>query len=92
MAQHRGHPVSGLEAAAGAGLSDHARHVDTQRERQLRTEVVIALAEQQVGEGHADRVDLDQDVGGRVVQRRVGNFRDSHRRRTVGTGDPDGLT
>ena len=54
-----GHPLPRLEA----GPAHHrAGHVDPERERRLGTQLVQALAQQQVRERDADRVHVDQHV------------------------------
>ena len=54
-----GHALPRLEPRS----ADHgAREVDAERERGLRLQLVLPLAQQQVGEGDADRVHVDQHV------------------------------
>ena len=43
-------------------LADDAGEVDAEDERGLRLELVLALAQQQVGEGDPDGVDVDEDL------------------------------
>ena len=70
MRHHAGDPLAGLEggdrcvrgSARWAGRDDTAGEVGAERERGLGTQLVLPLAEQQVREGDADGMHLDQDV------------------------------
>ena len=69
--EHRGlrdhHPLGGSAVGhharhAGTGGDHGAGHVDAERERRLGLELVVTLAQQQVGEGDAHGVHLDQHL------------------------------
>ena len=78
----------GGEAGASESTRRRPGEVDAEGERRLRLELVLALAEQQVREGDADPVHLDQHVvrsGGRL--RHLGDLDPAG---TGGTDDLDG--
>src|SRR5205823_2333831 len=57
----RDHPLAGTQAGAGRGLDDQPGRLQAHHERHLGPELVAALREEQVGEGHAGGVHVDQD-------------------------------
>ena len=83
-------PVTlGEPGALRRGTYD-AREVDPERERELGLELVLALAEQQVGEADPDRVDIDKHLRAeRAVDARFGNLLDRDSGRTLELRDPD---
>ena len=82
---HTGDPLPRLEARA---RHDHAGEVDPQREGRLGAQLVLTLAQQEVGEGDADAVHLDEHVIGSGD--RVGHLRDRDVGGTGGGEDLDG--
>ena len=65
-------PVAGRQPGALGCGDDHAGDVDPEGERRLRLELVLAPAQQQVGERHPDAVHLDQHLA--LTGLRVGDL------------------
>ena len=84
--RHRGHPVAGGEAGAVRGLAHRARDLAAEQEGQVGLHLVLAAAEQQVGEDDAGRLHVDEHLA--VADRGLVDLGDLDRVRPV---EPDDL-